>query len=112
MKNYNVGEISLIEEKDDYPRGLNLKRELTLKECKYILENILKIDFADKTMFGCKEEFDDYKKQIVFLINSWIKGEIDLGTVLTECGEYYEKDVPVFIAFPLVEYLRKIDAID
>lgn len=112
MKKYIIGEIFIIEEKDDYPKGLILKRKLNLNECKYILKNILKIDFAYKSMFASKEEFDDYKEQIVFLINSWIKGEIDLGTVLTENGEYYEKDIPVFIAFPLVEYLRKINAID
>lgn len=43
-KRYNIGTVGMTMETNGFPKGLILKRDLTLRECKHILGNLLGIE--------------------------------------------------------------------
>ena len=58
MKNYNIGKIKMTMETNGFPKGLILNRELTIRECRYILKTLLGINISIKEDFYDIEEYN------------------------------------------------------
>ena len=76
-KTYKIGEIKLKISSNGYPCGFFLKRRLSLRECKYILNNLLGINLAIRDCFYDKEEYDDYNQELEYSINEWLNGNLE-----------------------------------
>lgn len=56
-------------------RGLILKRELSLDECKYILSEIFGIKLYTREDFDDEEEYIEQNLEYQKVVNKWLKGE-------------------------------------
>ena len=52
---------------------MEVKRELTLKECKHILRYCLSLPLLRKNTFDCEEDYNVYIKELKRDINLWIR---------------------------------------
>lgn len=110
-KTYKIGEIKLKFSSNGYPCGFFLKRRLNLKECKYILNNLLGINLAIRDWFDYKEEYDNYNQEIEDTFNEWINGNLDDESIAEFEAECYPGQLGIFNMFPIAAYLLKINAI-
>ena len=110
-KTYKIGEIKLKISSNGYPCGFFLKRRLNLRECKYILNNLLGINLAIRDWFNYKEEYDNYNQEIEDTFNEWINGNLDDDAIAEFEAECYPGQLGIFNMFPIAEYLLKINAI-
>lgn len=110
-KTYKIGEIKLKISSNGYPCGLMLKRRLTLRECKYILNNLLGINLAIRDWFNYKEEYDNYNQEIEDTFNEWINGNLDDDAIAKFEAVCYHGQLGIFNMFPIAAYLLKINAI-
>lgn len=110
-KTYKIGEIKLKISSNGYPCGFFLKRRLNLKECKYILNNLLGINLAIRDWFDYKEEYDNYNQEIEDTFNEWINGNLDDESIAEFEAECYPGQLGIFNMFPIASYLLKINAI-
>lgn len=106
---YSIGNIILTLETNGFPKGFVLKREPTIKESMYILQNILGFANEDyKEWFDDKEERQDYLNQCQFILTEFLKGECDWNCLCneTQCYDYDEIGFPFTSAFSLAYYLK------
>lgn len=72
MKNFKVGNVKMNMEPNGFPKGFILKRELMIKECRYILKKFIGLDICDLDCFDEKWEYDSYNEELKrTLINGW-----------------------------------------
>lgn len=110
MKNYNIGIVKMTMESNGFPKGFILKREPTIREAMYILENILGFAVGDyKDWFDDKEERKDFRKDCQSVLTKYLKGECDYSHLCneTQCYDDDESGFPIVFAFPLASYLQK-----
>lgn len=110
-KTYKIGEIKLKNSSNGYPCGFFLKRRLNLRECKYILNNLLGINLAIRDCFYDKEEYDDYNQEIEDTVNEWLNGNLDDESIAEFEADCYPSQLGIFNMFPIAAYLLKINAI-
>lgn len=110
-KTYKIGEIKLKISSNGYPCGFFLKRRLNLRECKYILNNLLGINLAIRDCFYDKEEYDDYNQELEDSINEWLNGNLEDESIAEFEADCYAGQLGIFNMFPIAAYLLKINAI-
>ena len=110
-KTYKIGEIKLKISSNGYPCGFFLKRRLNLRECKYILNNLLGINLAIRDCFYDKEEYDDYNQELEDSINEWLNGNLEDESIAEFEADCYPGQLGIFNMFPIAAYLLKINAI-
>lgn len=110
-KTYKIGEIKLKISSNGYPCGFFLKRRLSLRECKYILNNLLGINLAIRDCFYDKEEYDDYNQELEDSINEWLNGNLEDESIAEFEADCYAGQLGIFNMFPIAAYLLKINAI-
>ena len=109
-KKYNLKPVILTLENNNFPHGFVLKRELTLRECKYILDKLLGInislmkeDFAD--------EPDDYKewcKDLKRDVNTWLEGKTDDDYIMNEyASDCADEQMGLLNMIPIIAYLQR-----
>lgn len=110
MKRYNIGVVKITMETNGFPKGLILKREPTIREAMYILENILGFAVGDyKDWFDDNEERQDFRKDCQAALTKYLKGECDYSHLCdeTQCYDDDEIGFPIAYAFSLTSYLQK-----
>ncbi len=110
MKNYNIGTVKMMMEANGFPKGLILKREPTIREAMYILENILGFAVGDyKEWFDDILERQDYRKQCRFILTEFLKGECDYSHLCNEIECYDDDEIgfTMAYAFSMASYLKK-----
>lgn len=70
---YNLGIVKMTT--GESGRGLILKRELSLDECKYILSEIFGIKLYIREDFDDEEEYIEQNLEYQKVVNKWLKGE-------------------------------------
>jgi len=73
MESYNLGIIKMTTGK--VGKGLILKRELTIAECRYILKKILDINIYTREDVINEEEYTEYNLEYQKVVNKWLRGE-------------------------------------
>ena len=110
-RKYKVGDINVKIASNGYPCGLMLKRRLNLRECKYILNNLLGIVVNTRDCFYDKEEYDDYNQELEDSINEWLNGNLDDESIAEFAEDCSDDQLGIFNMFPIAAYLLKINAI-
>ena len=64
-KTFKTGTIQMTLEKNGFPKGLILKRNLDFDECKYLMEDILGIFLGNVSDFFDIEEYNEYCDELV-----------------------------------------------
>lgn len=107
MKKYNLGTVKMTMETNGFPKGLILKRELTLRECKYILDRLLGIDLQTRECFYDDEEYQNQMHEYKETVNAWLKGEADDAAIAEFMYDCQYEQLGLMNMIPIVSYLKK-----
>jgi hypothetical protein len=96
-------------EQNPYMYGLQMKRDLTVKEACHIYRNIFLFDIDLSLNESDAEEKKEYYTAITEAMNNYIKGDIGWNTLCDETYCYDDDDTGASVAshLKLVEYLQK-----
>ena len=111
MKIFNIGNIKTILEKNGTVKGLVTKRDINIRECRYIFKHIFYINILDKCDLGDNEEYKEYNEEIVGALNRWIHGETDDNYIMEFACDCEDEALGLFNLLPLLVYLNKIGVI-
>ena len=125
MESYNLGIIKMTTGK--VGKGLILKRELSLDECKYILSEIFRFESYEKLKSrlgissGLGDEYiedfydeEEYQKQMdeyKDTVNAWLKGDRDDQYILDSYMSYLENSLGIMNMVLIIDYLKKLSVI-
>lgn len=111
MKKYNLGTIKMEMETNGFPKGFILKRYLTVKECRYIMKNLLGIEIQTKEECYDTEEYREYNQELVSVVNKWLTGDYDDDYIMDYAGDCSDEQIGVFNLIPIITYLQKKEII-
>lgn len=109
MESYNLGIIKMTTRESG--RGLILKRELSLDECKYILSEIFGITLYTREDFDDEEEYQEQMDKYKDTINAWLKGDRDDQYILDSYMSYLENSLGIMNMVLIIDYLKKLSVI-
>ena len=113
MKKFNIGTVRMEMESNGFPKGFILKRELTLRECRYILKTLFGIDINDADCFNYAYEYKSYNDALKQDVNGWLKGECYDDYIMMEyAGDCGDEPIGIMNLVPLICYLKKKNIID
>lgn len=112
MKKFDLGTIKVNMETNGFIKGLILKRELTTRECRYLLYNLLGIVISKKEDCYDAEEYKEYNQNLVLVVNKWLSGDCDDNAFMELAGDCADEHIGVFNLIPIIAYLKKKGIID
>lgn len=95
-----------------FPKGFVLKRELDIRECRYILKNLLGIEIQTKEDCYDAEEYKEYNEGIKFNVNGWLKGDFDDNAIMEFAYVCSDEQIGMMNLIPIIVYLKKKDIIN
>ncbi len=105
-KTYNIGKVKLTMESNGFPKGFILKRDLNVRECRYILYTLLGINIATKEDLD-KEEYQEQNEEYVQTVNAWLRGETDDSAIMEFAFDCSDEPLGLMNMLPIVAYLQK-----
>ena len=112
MKNYNIGKVKINMETNGFPKGLILNRELTIRECRYILNTLLGINICTKEDMYDTEEYNEYNIELQENVNKWLVGDRDDSTIMSYAYDCSDEPIGIMNLIPILVYLKKKNVID
>lgn len=85
----NLGKVKLTMHDNGFPKGFILKRELTVREARYLLDKLLGIDISDRECFEFQEYYNEYNDELCNNVNAWLRGDADDSII---AGYAYDSD--------------------
>lgn len=110
MESYNLGIIKMTTGK--VGKGLILKRELSLDECKYILSEIFGIKLYIREDFDDEEEYIEQNLEYQKVVNKWLKGECSSKNVDYFRIIWDDRKIDIVDLIPILAYLKRRKIID
>lgn len=111
-KTFNIGSVKLNLESNGFPKGLILKRDLTVKESRYIMYHLLGININTINEYDDKEEYKEYNDELTNSVNSWLRGDIDDEIIMEYAYDCSDEPMGIMNLIPIICYLKKRDIID
>lgn len=93
-------------ESNGFPKGFILKRDLTVRECRYILYSLLGINIATKDDLD-DEEYREQNEEYVQTVNAWLRGETDDSVIIEFAFDCSDEPLGLMNMLPIVAYLQK-----
>lgn len=112
MKKFDLGIVKTNLQPNGYVKGLVLNRDLTVKECRYIMHDILGIEIMTKDDFDFAYDYTDYNKELVDNVNNWLKGDVDDCTIMEYAYDCADDPIGIMNLIPIIAYLKKKGIID
>lgn len=110
MESYNLGIIKMTTGK--VGKGLILKRELSLDECKYILSEIFRFESYTLEDFYDEEEYIEQNLEYQKVVNKWLKGECSSKNVDYFRIIWDDRKTDIVDLIPILAYLKRRKIID
>ena len=111
-KKFNVGTVVMEIPKGDYiPKGLVLKRELTIRECRYIMRNLLMIDINTEDDCFDSEEYKEYNSELKKTVNEWLRGDAEDYSIMEYAYDCSDEPIGMMNMIPILMYLKKREII-
>jgi hypothetical protein len=107
---YNLGIVKMTT--GESGRGLILKRELSLDECKYILSEIFGIKLYTREDFDDEEEYIEQNLEYQKVVNKWLKGECSSKNVDYFRIIWDDRKTDIVDLIPILAYLKRRKIID
>lgn len=76
MKKINIGEVNMISRNSGVIKCLQLKRELTLREVKYIMGRLLGFSIFSRDDFETAKEYRKYNDQLLHDVTIWLHNDV------------------------------------
>ena len=107
MKKFNVGTIKMNMETNGFPKGLVLNRELTLRECRYIMTELLGIDIQTRDCYEFSEDYKDYNTELCKDVNAWLRGDCYEDMIMEYAYDCSDEPIGMMNLIPIIVYLKK-----
>ena len=107
---YNLGIVKMTT--GESGRGLILKRELSLDECRYILSEIFGIKLYTREDFDDEEEYIEQNLEYQKVVNKWLKGECSSKNVDYFRIIWDDRKTDIVDLIPILAYLKRRKIID
>lgn len=107
---YNLGIVKMTT--GESGRGLILKRELSLDECKYILSEIFGITLYTREDVVDEEEYIEQNLEYQKVVNKWLKGECSSKNVDYFRIIWDDRKTDIVDLIPILAYLKRRKIID
>lgn len=107
---YNLGIVKMTT--GESGRGLILKRELSLDECKYILSEIFGITLYTREDVVDEEEYIEQNLEYQKVVNKWLKGECSSKNVDYFRIIWDDRKIDIVDLIPILAYLKRRKIID
>lgn len=112
MKKFNIGTIKMNMQENGFPKGLVLNRELTIRECRYIMRELLGIDIQTKDCFDFSEDYKDYNTDLCKNVNSWLRDDCYEDRIMEYAYDCSNEPLGIMSLIPIIVYLRKKNIIN
>lgn len=112
MKKFNLGVVKMEMEPNGFPKGFMLKRNLTIKECKFIMRNLLGIDVLTNEDFIDAEEYKEYNDDLKDTVQKWLSGDAEDSAIMEYAYDCTGEEIGIMNLIPIICYLKKKDIID
>lgn len=106
-KKIKLNEFKVIPRQNGFLDGLVLKRDLTLRECKYVMKNIFGIVISERDDFDGTEEYSDYNASLCNDVNEWLQGKFDDTIIMEYAYDCSDEPLGIFNCISLLLYLQK-----
>lgn len=111
-KKFNVGTVVMELQKDDtVPKGLVLKRELNIRECRHIMKNLLMIDINTEDDCFDSEEYKEYNSELKKTVNEWLRGDAEDDSIMEYAYDCSDEPIGMMNLIPIIMYLKKHEII-
>lgn len=111
-KTFDIGIVTTLLTLDNYPKGLVLKRELTIAECRYILKKILDIDICTREDIINEEEYTEQNLEYQKVVNKWLRGECSSKNIDYFRIIWDDRKIDIIDLIPILAYLKRRKIID
>ena len=111
-KKFNVGTIVMeLQDVDCVPKGLVLKRDLTVRECRHIMRNLLMIEINSEEDCYDSDEYKEYNSELKRVVNDWLRGEAEDYSIMEYAYDCSDESIGVMNLIPILMYLKKREII-
>ena len=112
-KKFDVGLVKMELQPNGFVKGLVLKRDLNIRECKHIVKKCLGIDYFESDCFEDQSEYKEFNENLVHDVNAWLKGEFEDTALMEEYApDCSDEPIGVMCLVPVILYLKKRGIID
>lgn len=106
-KTLNLGKIKLTMHDNGFPRGFILKRELTVKEARYLMYELLGIDIGEREDYESQEEYKEYNDRLCWDVNAWLRGDVDESVIAEYAYDCSDEQLGMHNMLIIAQYLIK-----
>jgi hypothetical protein len=103
----NLGKVKLVMHDNGFPKGFILKRRATLRECRYIMYELLGINIATREDFELQDEYTDYNKDLCKDVNDWLEGNLDEDAIAQYAYDCSDEQLGMHNMLIITSYLQK-----
>lgn len=111
-KKFDIGNVIMQIHSNGFPKGFILKRELNIRECRYILKNLLGIEVITKEDCYDAEEYKEINEEIKYKVNGWLNGDLDDDAIMEFAYDCSDEQIGIMNLIPIIVYLKKKDIIN
>ena len=106
-KKINLSKSEITMETNGFPKGLILKRDLTIRECKHVLGNLLGIELFTREDCYDNEEYQDKMSEYCDTVNAWLRGDADDSSIMEFAFDCSDEPIGIMNLIPIICYLQK-----
>lgn len=103
----NLGKVKLTMRDNGFPKGFILKRELTLREARYLMSQLLGIDISDRDCFEFQYEYKEYNDGLCQDVNAWLRGDADDSVIAEYAYDCSDEQLGMHNMLIITQYLIK-----
>lgn len=112
-KKFDLGVVKLEMQSNGFAKGLILKRDVSLRECKHIMRNLLGVELNDRDCFCELWEYKEYNDSLVRDVNNWLKGNFEDTALMQEYAlDCCDEPIGIMNLVPIIKYLKTKDIIE
>ena len=111
MKVFDIGKIKTTLHKNCVVKGFVIKRNVTVRECRYIFFCIFRITIENRNDCIDREEYKEYNEKLTDTLNKWLIGDADDSEIMEYAYDCSNEPLGLFNLLPLIVYLKKREVI-
>lgn len=111
-KKFDIGAVKIEMQSNGFAKGLILKRDVSLRECKHIMRNLLGIDINDRDCFNELWEYEEFNENLVIDVNKWLRGDCEDHILMADYAYDSYEPLGCMNLVPIIAYLKSKGIID
>jgi hypothetical protein len=106
-KRFNIGVVEITTRENGFPKGLILKRDVTIQETMLILGTLLGFVLVTRDDFDSISDYRDQLFEYKEKVNLWLKGELGDDCITELSCDCSDEQLGLMNMIPIFNYLKK-----